>query len=277
MRLQFSLTVNEAKVIIAKGIKARPDVKQAFSCGKILLKAGTTVSALSEELVGMPLGICGRITPRGATGPRHDLDVPHCLLVDKGRIVDVDSPEGFEKAALSLGRSDVLVTGANAFDVDGNAAMMAGSPLGGFPGKILPAVVAEGVQVIIAVGLEKLIPGKLRDAVSAAGRRCIDASFGMAVGLIPISGQVVHEKKAVELLAGVKATVIGMGGICGAEGGTTLVAQGPSVEVCKLLEIVEAVKGADVSGAPRSLVECAVGCDGCAEHLGCIYRKKGTT
>ena len=90
MKLQLSLTVNEAKRIIAKGIKELPEIKSAFSTGKILLKAGTTVSALSEELVGMPLGICGRITSNGAKAARYDLDAPHCILIDKGKVIDVD-------------------------------------------------------------------------------------------------------------------------------------------------------------------------------------------
>ena len=133
MKLQLSLTVNEAKRIIAKGIKELPEIKSAFTRGKILLKAGTTVSAFSEELVGMPLGICGRITKKGAKATKYDLDAPHCILIDKGKVIDIDDAEPFEEAALSLGKDDILVTGANAFDIDGNAAMMAGSPWVIFP------------------------------------------------------------------------------------------------------------------------------------------------
>ncbi|HHY71345.1 MAG TPA: hypothetical protein GX519_06840 [Thermoanaerobacterales bacterium] len=274
MKLQLSLTVNEAKRIIAKGIKQLPEVNSAFKRGKILLKAGTTVSALSEELVGLPLGICGRITQKGAKSTKYDLDAPHCILIDNGKVIDVDDAKPFEKAALSLERGDILVTGVNAFDMEGNAAMMAGSPLGNFPGMIIPALAAEGIKIIIAAGLEKLIPGKLDDAIRAAGRKSIDISFGMAVGLIPIKGEIIDERKALEILAQVKATVIGMGGIFGAEGSTTLVVEGEKEEVQKILEITQSIKGAQVSGSPKSLIECERASSQCQEHMACIYRKK---
>ncbi len=272
MKLQFSLTPSEAKQIIAKGINQLPQVQAAFSEGKILLKGGTTVSAVSEELVGIPLGICGRITTKGAKAARDDLTVPHSVLIEKGKVLDVDNASLFEQAALSLEKGDILVTGVNAFDAYGNAAMMAGSPLGNFPGMVMPALSAEGVQIIIAAGLEKLIPGDINHAISAAGRKSVDISFGMAVGLIPITGDIIDERKAVEILARVKCTVIGKGGILGAEGSTTMIAEGEPDEVRKLLEIVKSVKGAQVSGAADSLIECERPSPGCREHLACIYK-----
>ena len=273
MKLQLTLTVNEAKRIIAKGIAGLPEVSAALDTGKILLKGGTTV-----ELVGVPLGICGRITQKGTNSalseePKHDLDAPHCILIDKGEIVDVDDAESFEKAALSLRKHDILATGANAVDVNGNAAMMAGSPLGNFPGMIIPALAAEGVRIIIAIGLEKLIPGNINDAIRAAGRKSIDTAFGMAVGLIPLQGEVFDERRALEVLARVKATVIGMGGVQGAEGATTAVVEGAPEEVRKLLAIVKSVKGAGISGSPQTLSECERGSPGCREHLACLYRR----
>lgn len=65
MKVQIALTVNESKRLIAKAIISLPEVKNAFEKEKILLKGGTTVSAVAEELVGVPLRICGRISKRG--------------------------------------------------------------------------------------------------------------------------------------------------------------------------------------------------------------------
>jgi hypothetical protein len=45
MRTQITLTVAEAKRIIAKGIAGLPVVKAALETGNIFLKGGTTVSA----------------------------------------------------------------------------------------------------------------------------------------------------------------------------------------------------------------------------------------
>lgn len=168
---------------------------------------------------------------------------------------------------------DVFITGANIFDVFGNAAMMAGVPFGNFPGKIIPAINSEGVKIIIAVGLEKLSPIPVSQSIKAAGRRTIELSFGMAVGLIPICGEIIHEQKAIELLADVKATPIGMGGILGAEGATTLVIEGQSQEVHKIVDLVKTIKGSIISGSPKSLIECERGSIGCKDDMGCMYKR----
>jgi hypothetical protein len=64
MKVQIALTVNESKRLIAKAVVSLPEIKNALEKGKILLKGGTTVSVIAEELVGIPLRICGRISKR---------------------------------------------------------------------------------------------------------------------------------------------------------------------------------------------------------------------
>ncbi|MGB9553739.1 MAG: hypothetical protein ACPL7L_05135, partial [bacterium] len=215
MLFQFTLTVSEAKKVIAMGAMELPEVKLAFQEGRIVLKGGSTVSALAEELVGQRLALCGRITPLGTKGPIHwPVDAPHSILIEKGKITPIDDLE--EEAIKRLRKDDVFIIGANALDIQGVALMMAGSFLGGSPGKLLGGLLAEGVQIIILVGLEKLIPGTAKEALEACGRKRADLSMGMAVGLIPLYGKVITEQKAVELLAKVKCTVIGKGGLCGA-------------------------------------------------------------
>lgn len=131
---------------------------------------------------------------------------------------------------------------------------------------------AERVSVVIAVGLEKLIPGSIGEAVRAAGRRDVDVAYGMAVGLIPLVGRVVTEREALATMADVKCTVIGRGGVFGAEGATTMIIEGESGDVERALKIVEGVKGAETSGLEESLVECDENSEGCKSHLACIYR-----
>lgn len=273
MRAQITITVSEGKRIIAKGIKKLPAIKNALTGGKIILKSGTTVSAISEELISLPLGICGRISGRGTKCSKHALDTAHCVLIDKGKVIDISEEEKFEDSALSLLEGDLLITGANLFDVYGNAAMMAGSPLGNYPGKIIPALNSEGVNIIIAVGLEKLSPIPISESIKAAGRKTIEISFGMAVGLIPIQGKIIHEQIAIELLAKVRATVVGKGGIMGGEGSTTLVVEGTQEEVHKIVDIVKIIKGTSTSGSTESLVECCRGSAGCKVDLACMYKK----
>ncbi len=271
MEVQISLTVSESKRLIAKAVVSLPEVKEALEHGKIILKGGTTVSAICEEMVGMPLRISGRITGRGTvTAKDSSREHAHSVLIEKGTVKNID--ETIIEVSQGLGRGDVVIISGNAIDVNGNAAMMAGSPGGGNPGGAISAMLAQGAHLIIPIGLEKLIPGFIQEAVKAAGRDK-DLSYGMAVGLIPLIGKVVTEKDAAEIISDVRCTVIGRGGIDGAEGSTVMDVEGEDAEVNKLLEIVDAIKGAGTSGEEGSMEECDRRSIRCREHLSCIYRK----
>jgi hypothetical protein len=271
MEAQISLTVNESKRLIAKAVVSLPEVQEALKNGKIILKGGTTVSAICEEMVGMPLRISGRITPRGTvTGKDASKEHAHSLLLEKGAVENIDDTIG--EVAQGLGRRDVVIMGGNAIDVHGNAAMMAGSPGGGNPGTAIPGMLAQGARLIIPIGLEKLIPGSIQEAVKAAGRE-MDLSYGMAVGLIPLMGRVVTEKDAAEILSKVRCTVIGRGGINGAEGSTVMALEGEEGDVRKLLRIVDDIRGAGISGEESSMEECDGRDSRCRQHKSCIYKR----
>ena len=271
MKAQVTVTPSEGKRLIAKAIAALPEVRAALASGRVLLKGGTTVSAVAEELCGCPLRISGRVSPLGtkASGSTTK-EAPHSLLVERGQMRNVD--DVLEETVERMVEGDVAVVGANAIDVYGNAALMAGAPLGGPPGRVLSGLLAQGVEVIIAAGLEKLIPGRIEDAVRAAGRAGTRVAMGMAVGLMPICGRLITEREAIPILAPVSCTVIGAGGILGAEGSVTLVLDGEREAVLRAFDLVRALKGATLSGVEDSLVECAPGSTACKTHLCCVYR-----
>lgn len=272
MNVQVTLTINEAKWIIAKGIANLPEVRKAFETGKIFLKGGTTVSAVCQELVGEPLRISGRITPSGARSAQKVEDGFHSALIDKGRFFGVDD-RLFETIEKMTGQ-DVAVIGANAFDAYGNAAMMYGSALGSAPGQIISGLMAEVRDVIVPVGWEKFIPGSLTEIISKTGRKNVDRSMGMAVGLTPIVGRIITETDAMQLLSDVSCTIVGRGGIDGAEGATTFSIEGARKAVEKAFDHVLSVKGKGVSGCPSSLEACDGPSEKCKNHLACIYKKK---
>jgi hypothetical protein len=271
MEAQISLTVSESKRFIAKAVASLPEVREALKNGKVILKGGTTVSALCEEMVGMPLRISGRITPRGTvTAKDLSREHPHSVLIEKGTVSNID--DTIAEVAQGLGRKDIVIISGNAMDTSGNVAMMAGSPGGGNPGSAISGMLAQGARIIIPMGLEKLILGSIQDAVKAAGRDK-DLSYGMAVGLIPLIGKVVTEKDAAEILSHVRCTVIGRGGINEAEGSTVMVVEGEEREVERLLRIVDAIKGAGISGEETSMEECDGRSIRCRDHTSCIYRE----
>lgn len=272
MRAQVTLTVNESKRIIAKGIASLPSVHKALNSGKIFLKGGTTISAVCEELVGQPLRISGRIVPQGTKAPKVYSPHFHCALIKCGKLLDI--ADSLEQTIENLDTEDVAIIGANAIDAYGNAALMLGRVLGGTPGKIISGLMAEIKNVIIAVGLEKLVPGSIPDIISNTGRKNIDASMGMAIGLAPVVGRIITEKDAMSLIGNVNCLVVGRGGILGAEGATTMIIEGNKEEVEKVFQIVLSVKGAEVSGIAESLLECTPPHEECKLHRSCIYKKK---
>lgn len=272
MKALVTLTVPEGKKIIAKAISLLPHVQDAFKSGRILCKGGTTVSAVLEEIAGYELRISGRISPRGTKGSGAAGENGHSILLEQGKIINVD--HSFADAVQRLTRTDVAIIGANALDSSGRAAMMFGSPLGGNPGLGLSGLMAQGCQVLIACGLEKLIPTSIDQAVEAAGMASFDWAMGMAVGLAPLTGKVITEQSALESLACIRCTVIGAGGIDGAEGAQTLVIEGERKEVEKIIGHVLSVKGANTSGEAASLQECVYGSPGCSVHRSCAWRKE---
>ncbi len=270
MKAMITFTVAGGKRLIARAIARMPEIRRARESGRILLKGGTTVSAVAEELVGSPLRISGRISPRGLKSAKVICEAPHSILIqgERWRRVDDELPEVVE----SLGHRDAIVIGANIIDVHGGAAMMAGAPIGGPPGKVITGMMTEGVPVIVAAGLEKLIPGTVGQAVRAAGRKGVDRSMGMAVGLMPIFGRVITEVDAVKLLAPVECQVIGRGGVDGAEGGVALAVWGEPADVESIFRLAMELRSATFSGWPESLPECDGPHPGCKGHASCYYR-----
>jgi len=275
MRIQITLTSPDGKRIIAKGIRALPVVQKVQNRGKILLKGGTTVSAVSEELCGKPMRISGMITPKGTLTSRfkHEIQWAHAQILKGGRIIPLHTREDWEKEIPSFTPEDLVITGANAFDAHGRATLMAATYDGGNSLPFFQTLLIEGVPFLIAAGLEKLVPGNLGEVIALAGRKKVSFSYGSAVGLIPIFGRIFTEVEALEALAGVKAWVIGKGGIHGAEGGTTFLVDGPPKEVIKIDKIYQSVQGSGLSGDPRNLIPCSRGSLSCKNHIGCVYKK----
>lgn len=271
MKCQFTLTVAEGKRLIARAVSSMPEIMNALANGTILLKGGTTVSAIAEALCGEKMRISGRITPRGAvsTGAAAPSGA-HLMLLRKGI---PESAEGLLRdAAREMGPDDVAICGANLFDLQGRAAIMAGSALGGETGGVYPALEAEGVHCIVAAGMEKLSPQPLPDVSRAAGRKAPSWSMGMAVGLIPVPGRIITELEALTILGYPNRWLIGRGGIDGAEGACTFLVECPA-EPEDILSLLRDIKGSRESGTEDSLPECLMCGPNRSYHQACAYAK----
>ncbi len=271
-KIQVTLLVEEAKELIARAVIEHKGLQKSLSEGKVVLKGGTTVSKISEKLTGKPLRICGRITERGTVSSLHKNQYPHTVLLEEKQSKNIDNTVHEEFGKLT--EKDTVIIGANALDAWGHVAMMAGSPGGGNIGRSLSFLYAEGVKIIIPVGLEKLIPGNLTEIIKNSSRKGKAFSYGMSVGLLPLYGQVITELEAIRLLADVECQVIGAGGLSGANGSYTLEIWGEDEEVIRILDIIQDIKLVEnkISGEAVSLQECQALCESCKSHLSCSYK-----
>jgi hypothetical protein len=152
-----------------------------------------------------------------------------------------------------LGPRDVYVKGVNAIDADGWVGVLRASLAEGTIGLALKAAERRGFRLLFPAGYEKLVPGRLSEAVRiAAGRK--EYAMGVPVNLFAFQGETITETDAFRLLAGVDATVISAGGLGGAEGAVTVVLSGESNEVAMAVQMAEEVKGATLP--ELSLPDC---------------------
>jgi len=177
-----------------------------------------------------------------------------------------------------MGPGDLFVTGANALDAFGHAALLIGSSGGGGYGTCMPFLYTEGIRTLILTSVMKLIPGDLTRLNPQISRKKCDFSYGMACSLAPIPGEVLTEAQAIESYARVNALVFAKGGFSGAEASVAIQIEGEQEEVEKVLHLVEQIKALP-SQPPvdaDSLAECTYPCSGCSQHRSCAYANKQT-
>ena len=258
IRAQITLTPTESKSLIAKGVVRMDVFRKALRHGIITIHPSTSTAFIMEEIIGkMPEGkiVSGIVTPFGTCFARRALNELETRK-QRGKSVSVGSFQpwvimhGQVKDGIKLcdilekmGANDIYVKSGNALDCDGNVGVFIASLSGGTIGKAFSVCMAKGINLILPVGLEKLISISIREASKEAGIRKMDYSMGLPIGLLPIVGIVVTELEAIRVLTGATSIPIGAGGVAGAEGSVTLVLKGSCQKVRKTIEIVNSIKG----------------------------------
>ncbi|MEL1135951.1 hypothetical protein AAC978_12270 [Desulfitobacterium sp. THU1] len=245
MRALFTLTPSESKRLIAKGVKALPAMLNAMQNHTVILAGGTTNAFLLDELLGDKLVEKSRYTVgmivEGKTGESKEDQRIHPYVFSKGK--PLDSAFHWKEYLPELKAGDIFIKGGNAVDSTGLAAVFAANSMGGTIGAAFGPLYARGVQLIVPIGLEKMIPD-VRDAVEFMATSPVDEAMGNKVGLVPMLGAtVVTEITALETLYQIKAKCIGSGGVAGSEGAITLVIEGEESEVRKALTTIQMLKG----------------------------------
>jgi hypothetical protein len=190
MQSLFTLTSSESKRLIAKAVIKMDAVAFALQSGKLAVAIGTTNAFIAEELTKETIikeahtaGIITNARPC-LTNPKDRLKP---LLLEKGQRIEADLPE----FVASFSKGDVLVKGANALDPEGNVGILIGNRKGGLIGATLPTIKAVGATLIIAVGLEKMIPS-VKEASQCSGIDSYEITFGLPVGYMMIGDATVQ-------------------------------------------------------------------------------------
>jgi hypothetical protein len=228
--------------LIAKAVAALPEVKNALRKGTVFIGVGTTNADVVEEILGRKINrgrfVAGVVLPEGTRVLPEERRLRPVIL-RKGKIVKAKLKDVLD----SLTPEDVVIKGANAIDAEGMAGVFLGSESGGTIGRVLGHVKARGAILIIPVGLEKFIPGSIAEVSKMVGMFRFKYATGYPVGLMPVSGKIITEIEAINILTGARAVAMGAGGVSGAEGSITLAIMGTVSQLQSVKRAVLSIKG----------------------------------
>ncbi|AGC67295.1 hypothetical protein Cst_c02710 [Thermoclostridium stercorarium subsp. stercorarium DSM 8532] len=240
----FLLTPAAGKRLIAKAFVQIPEIKKALKEHTVVIIAGTTNGYIARELLEHT-GIAGDFSakgfyrgitlPPGYKNEGQKPEFPGDVIIEKG--VYVRGKTIFDVAD-NLDKGDIIVKGANAVDLaKRKAGVLIGHPKGGTIQAALSAVIGKRAVLYIPVGLEKRVCGDIDELAEI-----MNSPNAEGPRLMPVSGNIVTELDAIEILTGARARLAAAGGICGAEGSCYIAVSGTEEQVSKASEIIESVK-----------------------------------
>jgi len=245
MKAQVTLTPAEGKRLIAKAISCMDSVQKAYQEGTLIIATSTTTAYVAEELTGKEINkgmfTAGVVTKEGASITKADGRYKHYVF-DKGALKECTTAELVPYLA-RMGPDDVMIKGANAIDPFGAAGILLAGSGGGTIGTAWGHLIRNGAQLIIAAGLEKLVPGPLDGVAPMMGTEAIDKAMGWKCGMMVVQGQIITEMEAMKLLFGVEVIPVAGGGIDGAEGCKIFLLEGPAENVELAFEVLSGIKG----------------------------------
>ncbi|NLW46607.1 MAG: hypothetical protein GXY86_04650 [Firmicutes bacterium] len=243
---QYVLTPAMGKRIIAKSLLQIPSIKEALQNKTVVIIAGTTNGYVAEELlksIGQEEGFSKERFFRGITLP------PNYEMNSEGRLSDESRFPGdvvivkgkwepgktIVNVAPHLQKGDLIIKGANAVNLDNmQAAIYIGHPTGGTISVALQAVIGKRVELYLPVGLEKRISGDINKV--AIKLNSLNAN---GLRYLPVSGNVITELQAINLISGAEAELVAGGGVCGAEGSCWIAVTGTEEQLSKADELLK--------------------------------------
>lgn len=240
MKAHVALTVPESKRLIAKGVAAMGIVKKALAEGIVSIAKGTTNGRVAEEILGEKVDrasyVTGRVLP--SKGARENLklsaSMPDLVLKEGQKVEGLSSVD----SVAQMKKGDVFVKGCNALNYQQKlGGILIGHSTGGTIGGTLGTIVSRKIHLVLPVGLEKSVYADMNEISRRV--RADDEYVGNAPSIMPVSGIIVTEIEALEILTGVKALQVAAGGIAGAEGAVWLLIEGEKMQIEEALKIIE--------------------------------------
>ena len=240
VKAHVALTVPESKRLIAKGVAAMGIVRKALAEGIVSIAKGTTNGRVVEEILGEKIDrssyVTGRILPsKGARdGVKLSASLADIVLKNGQKVEGLSSVESIAE----MKQGDVFIKGCNALNYKQKlGGILIGHPVSGTIGGTLGAIVGRKIHLVLPVGLEKSVYADINHISRSV--RADDEYVGGAPSLMPVSGTIVTEIEALEILAGVKALQVAAGGVAGAEGSVWLLREGEKDQIENALMIIE--------------------------------------
>jgi hypothetical protein len=244
VRALFVLTPPESKRFIAKAVARLPSVLRAKVDGEIVIGHGSTNVRVAEEIMGdcpeRDRFISGQVI-NGILCVTEAEEKPPMIVMRKGNVVPPKST--MEETLKDFNAESVFIKGANAVDPEWNAGVYVAHHCGGTIGYAYGILSARGSNLIVPVGLEKLV-SSVKTAAQHLGQDTFYYCLGIKIGMIPLmNAQVITEIHAFRILYDLEAFHVGGGGINGSEGSVTLVVEGKKESLNRAIELIESIKG----------------------------------
>jgi hypothetical protein len=242
MQASIVLTVAQSKRLIAKAVAALPQVKRALKEGTVAIGRGTTNAYVAEEILGheIPKGeyVAGRTMPKNVPGEKLGTGKYPDIVLKHGQQVDGATVVG---SVNEMGPDDVFIKGGNALNYpEMVVGILVGHPTGGTIGGTYGTIISRKIHLVIPIGLEKLIHEDINE-LSCVTREAVSHPDAPIVSLFPMTGTVITEIEAFDLLCNVEARLISAGGVVGAEGAVWLMLEGGKAELDAALKLVNSV------------------------------------
>lgn len=240
--LQVTLNVSESRELIAKGLISTPFFQEALKQHKIILANGTTNAFIYEEILNEEIKDKSKFTAGIITGGAALITDASTRMDPLVMIKGERSNRDWFDVVKEFDKNDLFIKGANSFDIYRRAGIMVAGEGGGTIGKSYGYIVSAGSNLIIPVGMEKLVPS-LENVNFLTGKDEIDYSIGTKSGMFIIpDANLFTEIEAFGIVFDVDANVIAAGGLNDSYGSTTFIIKGEKNNVKSCLEYIKLLK-----------------------------------